>query len=252
VFRVNPDIRSNRLQVPREAAAAPAAKLAGFRKVSWAFVDQALISATNFITIILLARGLTQDGLGQFSLVYSALLFVNSIQSGIVTQPHNILGVGRRWRDYQVFTTSTAISQLLLSGLAALLALIAWALTRFTGSEIALLLLALAPTIVAWQLQELLRRVLYTEGREAKALIVDLLGYGGQVAALAVLAWRGHLTGPATLYAIALTSAIAAIYGLWEIRHSLCLQVDRRMMLDNWHFGKWIAGGEVVGHWMSA
>ena len=227
-------------------------KHGGLGKVSWALADQALISATNFITIILLARGLTQEGLGEFTLVYSALLFVNSIQAGIITQPHNILGVNRHGRDYQVYTTSTAVSQLLLAGVAAALTLAAWGIAKMSGWFIAPLLLALAPTIVAWQLQELVRKVLYTEAREAKALAVDIIGYGGQIVAIVMLGHYGKLTATTTLYAIAITSAAATVYGWWEIRHSLCLQADRKQMLGNWHFGKWIAGGEIVGHWMSA
>lgn len=246
MLNVTSDVRTK-----TEVSPAPA-RLAGLGKVSWAFADQALISATNFVTIILLARGLTQEGLGEFTLVYSALLFVNSIQSGIVTQPHNILGVARYGADYRLYTTSTAVSQLLLSVIAAGLSLLACFIAHLAHWSVAPLLLALAPTIVAWQFQEFVRRVLYTEARELAAFATDSIGYGGQVLAILYLGYHDRLTASSTFYAIAWTSAAATAYGLWEIRRSLCLRVDRSVILGNWHFGKWIAGGEIVGHWMSA
>lgn len=221
-------------------------------RMPWALADQALISVTNFVTIIFLAREFSQEAFGEFALVYSALLFANSIQSGIVTQPHNILGVTRTGREYQVYTTSTFLSQLILAGIAALLTLLAWGTAKLAGWGIAPMLLALAPAIVAWQFQELVRRVLYTEGREGKALVTDAVGYGGQILAIGALVWSGHLSGAWAFYAICLTSVAATLYGLWEIRTSLCRQVDWEMVLKNWHFGKWIAGGEIVGHWLSA
>ena len=77
------------------------------------------ISAANFVTMVLLARGLTQADFGGFTLVYSVLLFANSLQSGLVTQPHNILGATRRGEDYIRYTTSTAVSQLVLAAIVA-------------------------------------------------------------------------------------------------------------------------------------
>ena len=56
---------------------------------------------------------LSQEAFGSFTLIYSVLLFANSLQSGLITQPHNILGVTRH---------GTAISQLFLGAVAALAA----------------------------------------------------------------------------------------------------------------------------------
>ena len=83
----------------------------------WAVADQMAISAANFVTVVLLARGLSQADFGYFTLVYSVLLFANSLQAGLVTQPHNILGATRRGTDYCRYTTSTAVSQLVLAAL---------------------------------------------------------------------------------------------------------------------------------------
>ena len=43
------------------------------------------------------------------------------------------------------------------------------------------MLMAIVPSIVAWQLQEFVRRVMYTEGRFAAAFWNDVVSYGGQL-----------------------------------------------------------------------
>jgi len=181
-------------------------------KVPWALADQVLVSATTFVSVVLLAKGLGSQEFGEYTLVFSALLFVNSLQSGVVTQPHNILGVARRGHDdYRLYTNSTFAEQAVLTGASTILALLAWLLAFAMGWHIAPLFLALAPTIVAWQFQEFSRRVLYTEGREAMALIVDVLGFGGQIAAISLLWWTKQLTPVNALYASAATSAVGEI-----------------------------------------
>jgi len=235
--------------------AKPAAKRVSFigalGGAPWAVADQMAISAANFVTVVLLARGLSQADFGGFTLVYSVLLFANSLQSGLITQPHNILGATRRGTDYSRYTTSTAVSQLVLAALVSALGLASWALALLVGWDAAPLLLAMAPALAAWQLQEFVRRVLYTEGRLAAALVNDLVSYGGLVLALLVLRRLALLTGPPVLYAHAVMFALAAALGWWQLRDRFRGGFDPAVVRENWHFGKWLAGGEVVGQWLS-
>lgn len=219
----------------------------------WALADQVLISGTNFVTMVLLARGLdSASAFGTFVLVHSILLFSNSIQSALVTQPHNVLGVSRYGADYVRYTSSSAVSQLAITlGFTSLVG-IAWMVSLFQDWGVAPLLLAMVSVVLAWQLQEFMRRVLYTEGRTSMAFAIDVIAYGGQTAAITAFWWRGDLSGSVALYCIAAASALAAIVGLWQIRQSLGWQFDLDVTKENWHFGKWLAGGYIVGNWCSS
>ncbi len=201
--------------------------------------------------MVLTARGMHKGTFGAFNLIYSALLLANSLQSALITQPHNVLGSSRHGKGYQRYTTSTGLGQiylvLLATFLSSLLAGGSWVLhTSYTP-----LLIALVPSIIAWQLQEFVRRVLYTEGRYAAAFFNDLVSYGGQTCAIAVLWWISALNGPRALYALAATSALAAPIGAWQIRGSLTRRLDPDALTENWRFGKWLAGAEILG-WCSS
>src|SRR4051812_32461616 len=78
---------------------------------AWGLADQALISATNFVTMILLARGLGSSAFGLFVLMYTCLLFANGLQTALFTQPQNVLGAERRGDAYERYTSSTAVGQ---------------------------------------------------------------------------------------------------------------------------------------------
>jgi O-antigen/teichoic acid export membrane protein/thymidylate kinase len=218
-----------------------------------AFCDQLLISGTNFITMVLMARGLASPAaFGVFVLVYSILLFANSLQSALITQPHNVLGTTRSGRDYVIYTSSTAISQIVFVLISAAAVLIAWVVARFAGWHSANILLAMSGTIVAWQLQEFTRRVLYTENRIGSAVIVDTIAYAGQALAITTLWWGGRLTGVSALLAITATSTAATILGIWYLRGSIAPTFEPSAIKGNWHFGKWLAGGYIVGNWLSS
>ena len=225
--------------------------LRNLRHNGWPTLDQMMISASNFATMVFLARGLEPRAFGGFTLAYSVLLFANSLQSGIITQSHNVLGANRHGDDYVRYTTSTGVLQVFFAAVASLLTVAAAALARQAGAGWAPLLLSVAPAIFAWQLQEFARRVLYTEGRVAAAALNDLLSYVGQAVAIVILWWWDRLNGPVAFYVIAATSASGAALGLWQLRKSLGSRLDGAAFRENWQYGKWLAASEIVGYWLS-
>lgn len=217
----------------------------------WPLADQALVSGTNFVTMVLLARGMAPARFGSFTLLYAVLLFANGLQSSLITQPHNVLAATRTGEDYRRFTTSLAIAQLVVAAAAGLLALAAGAIGLLVGWRAAPLLMILGAAIVAWQLQEFVRRVLYTERRVSAAFVNDLISYAGQGVTVAVL-WRfSELTPGVALWVIAATSAAGAAYGFVQIRPSLIATFRGDALRETWHFGKWLAGGETL-RWLSS
>jgi O-antigen/teichoic acid export membrane protein len=218
----------------------------------WGLGDQALMSAVNFGTMIVLARELAPADFGAFVLAYTGLLFVNGLQTALITQPHNVLGQSRRGPEYVTYTSSTAASQLVFSAATASAVLLAAGGTAFVDESAALLLVAVAPAAVAWQAQEFTRRVLYTEGRIAAAFATDVLSYGGQLTVLVALAGLVHALTPALAFGVvAVTSAAGALFGGWKIRRALAVSLRRSFLRENWTFGKWL-GAAIGASWLAA
>lgn len=217
----------------------------------WALADQILISGSNFVTMVIAARGLHPEAFGVFTLVYSALLFANVLQSTLITQPHNVIGATRSGLDYIRYTTSTALSQLFMTALCVLAAVGIAAGSWMLQSSATPLLVALVPVILAWQLQEFVRRVLYTEARFGAALVNDIVSYGIQTLLVATMMFTDDLTPTTIMYCLAATSGAAALLGMWQLRGSLGWQIDRTAFTENWRFGRWLAGAEIL-QWCSS
>ncbi len=225
----------------------------------WALCDQVMISGTNFATMVLIARafGERQAEFGTFSVIYGVYLWCNIFQGTLVTQPHNVLGANRSGDDYRRYTTSTAVEQLMLAALEAALLIPIALFAYMAGWSSWHLVVALVPTIIAWQMQEFVRRVMYTEQRYFDAFLNDVVSYGGQTILIVGLYFASAHGGPvfsgvAALYALAGTSAAGAVMGIWQIRHSLKEHSFSWSDLKaNWHFGKWLSGGELL-NWCSS
>jgi len=216
----------------------------------WGLLDQTLISVTNFATMLVLARALGSSEYGAFVLAYTALLFLNGVQTALVTQPHNVLGQNRERDDYIRYTSSTALGQIGLSAILSIVALVSALASATFAAHAAAILLALAAAIAAWQLQEFVRRVLYTEGRLATAFAVDLVSYAGQVGALVAVVSFAEIDAPRALYVASATSAVGAALGAWKIRHSLRRCADGAALRENWTFGKWLAAA-IAASWLA-
>lgn len=194
---------------------------------------------------------MTPAQFGYFALAFTLLQSLGALQLALVTRPHNVLGPRLDRPDYVRFTTTTGVFQLAFSFSAALLLAGGAGAARAAGAGSTLVFLVAAPTLVAWQLQELGRRLLYTEDRLGGALANDGLSYGGQAALLVLLRQTGHLDGTNALVVIAATSAVAACVGAWQLRRSLGSRVDRKAFRELWRFGRWLGAAE-VGYWLES
>ncbi len=67
-------------------------------RISWAILDQGMVSAVNFLTGILLARHLGVEEFGRFTLVWMLVLFMSSFQLALIVSPMLSIGPKRRQR----------------------------------------------------------------------------------------------------------------------------------------------------------
>jgi O-antigen/teichoic acid export membrane protein len=212
--------------------------------------DQILISLSNFATMIVVARALPPRGFGVFSLAYAALIFANNLQGALLTQPHNVLGAALSGSEYRRYTTGTAVAQLVFTAALASVCTCAYVTGHLLNLSGAGILLPLALALVAWQLQEFTRRVLYTERRLAAAVFNDAVSYGAQAVALIVL-WRiGRMTAQNAITVVAATCLIASIIGYIQTRTSFQRTFNPGSIRANWNTGKWL-GAATIGSYAS-
>lgn len=225
----------------------------GARQGYLAAIDQAFISLSNFIATLLLARSASPTELGVYGVGFTALRLVRAVQEGLTIQPLNTYGAALPEDEFRRYASSTSLLQngfALLS--AGAVALAGWALT-VTGNDVAgPTLFSLWPAFLWWQLQEYIRRAMYTRGHLMQAAVNTALA---NAVRLGLMIWwmrHGDLTGATSLNAIALGSLAALLPAIWQTRRYWGKNIENleQVWKRNWAFGRWIIGGGLAG-WVS-
>jgi O-antigen/teichoic acid export membrane protein len=225
----------------------------GAREGYLAAVDQGLISVANFVATIILARLVSPTELGVYGVGFTSLRLFRSIQEGVTIQPLNAFGPGMSAADFKRYASSTSIFQVALAlATAAVTALCGWALTVMGNDTAGPTLFALWFPVLFWQLQEYIRRILYTRSEVFNAVVNTGLANIVRIGLLVLWASRGRLNGVAGLNAIAWGSLAALLPGLWQTRAYWTRQVAnlKETWRTNWGFGRWVLGG-TVANWIS-
>ncbi len=160
------------------------------KRVNWALIggvaDQGIVSLGNFALTVILARGLPAAGYGLFSVALSFLLFFNTLHQALITYPLCVRSAGAAPAE----TPRLLAVATLLTPLAALACAPVLAGGLASVGHLGLTPLAFA-ALLAWQLQDVVRRSALARANYRAAIATDLIRYIGPAAAL--LALSGHL-----------------------------------------------------------
>ena len=203
----------------------------------WPLTDQAVASAGNFLTFVIVARALPSKGeYGLFGLVLECIFYVNTLTGALIGYPLTVRGA-----------TADEGQLRRLAGAALLLTCLLTLPVALAGAGIAALNqrlalgLAAAAALVAWQAQEAVRRGLLANFRYAQAIPGDALRYLG-TAAGAFAVWRtGSLTLTNVFLLIAAFSALALLVQAVQLRPRAVAASDLLLLArEFWAAGRWL------------
>jgi O-antigen/teichoic acid export membrane protein len=179
-----------------------------------AVIDQAVISAGNFGTSVILARALDQASFGVFVLAMAVPLIILQIQYGLLMNPLVVNGAAMDQATFGRFARANAWLQVGFTSITcAVLAIVVIIWEPLQAVAVPLLLLT-----GLWQIQEFCRRVLYTRGLIRSALFNNFVNYDAQVIVIALAYWLGNISLTGALWVAVATSAAAIVLGAWQLR----------------------------------
>jgi O-antigen/teichoic acid export membrane protein len=207
------------------------------RTTFWPLVDQAVVSIGNFLTLVLVARALPDKAdYGRFGLVLELIFYLNTIQTALVVYPLTVKGTVGDTERLRRLTSAALLITLVLSIPAMLIGLGAAAMTQQVELGI-----AASFALVAWQLQELVRRSLMAHLRHAAAAAGDALRYLGTAACVFAM-WRLNvLTLPGVFWLIgALSLATALLQTVQVGLRSIGMRDLLELAREFWTSGRWM------------
>jgi O-antigen/teichoic acid export membrane protein len=218
-----------------------------------AAADQGIISVSNFLATLVLARNASPTELGVYAVGFTTLRLLRAFQEGIIIQPLNTYGAAMNYSTFRNYASNTGFIQLMVAlASAAGVALLGWVLILFGNDTAGPGIFSLWSVFLWWQLAEFIRRTLYTRGKIAYAVFNTSIGNLFRLGIMFVLANQSQLTGATGISAIAMGSLISFIPGIWQTRSYWSIKnIDLRMTWKrNWGFGKWILGSSTA-HWFA-
>jgi O-antigen/teichoic acid export membrane protein len=182
------------------------------RYIAKVFADQALISGASFVSGIILARSLGLQGYGLYVLLYAVLLYANTVTNSLVTMPMMTLAplitpASDRARLLRgAMLLQFVLSLFLAIACCTLVVVAGWFRSSWHAGDA---VWAMGPGIVAFQMQDWLRRHAFVERAVGRALLIDALAYLGQIALMLAFASRGALTPASAWWCLFAPFAVA-------------------------------------------
>ena len=212
--------------------------------------DQAVVSITNFLTGIIIARACSKEGLGLYMLGFSIILFATDMQTSVIATPYMVYAPRLKGRAHALYTGSTLIHQLvfcLITTIGVICA--AFIVSRGSGPKgLGPVLWALGLVIGLIVLREHARRITFARLRFKTTFILDACIGAGQIGGLLLLAHFGLLSVGRAYWAIGLLCGIAVLVWLWSDRNFYHLSISDSLadLKRNWVLGKWVLASGLV------
>jgi O-antigen/teichoic acid export membrane protein len=214
-------------------------------------LDQAIVSATNFLTGVVVARSCSRSELGLYSLGSTVVVLLLAVQSSTVSIPYTIYGARQAEADRAAYTGSTLVHQLCLAAgsLACLAALGPLAAARAAPPGLAHVLPLLACAVPFLLAREYGRQLMFARLRSSPALLLDAVVLAVQIPLLLSLARWGALSARSAFAAAGVACALPVSVWLAIERGRFELRRDRFLpdLRANWVAGKWSLAAALAG-----
>jgi O-antigen/teichoic acid export membrane protein len=219
------------------------------KQVAISFIDQAILSAANFLIGIVLIKSVTKTDYGLYVLAYTIILFVVGLQNALITTQMTVLAPSKSRDKQDGFCNSLCIGQYILYVPAAIVAIII-ILTLHRVEVISDEQRNLAATIIIVTVgvlfREFYRSFFFLKSQPRNVLIIDVVFVATTATGLLLgwLACREQLHIVA-LYLFGLASLASGLAAMALGR--LSIEIDIRLSLaslkEAFANGRWALGG---------
>jgi O-antigen/teichoic acid export membrane protein len=206
--------------------------------------DQAVVSAANFLTAVIIGRACTKEEFGLYMLGYTIVLLVTELQMSLISTPYIIYSPRFKGAAHALYTGSSLIHQFALSA-AVIISLAAGGMGLSLGigpPGLAPVVWTLVLAVTFIMLKEYVRRLFFARLQMKTALLLDSCAAVSQIGGLLFLSYLGVLSASRAYWLMGAASGMAAFAGLIKARKGFTVRLGQAMLdlRHNWDFGKWI------------
>jgi O-antigen/teichoic acid export membrane protein len=228
-------------------------RLAWLKKGSLALLDQGLVSGSNFLVAILLARWLTRDEYGAYAMGFSLFILLYGFHNAFLLEPMSVFGpelYAKRLTAYVKkllgfhFALALILSLLVVTGI---IVLTSFTNNRALTSALWGVCVAVPLILFYW----ICRRAAYL--RFAPGLAVTgsaIYCLSVLILALALKSWRSPLMGFVIQSLAAIPAALLLMRPLKSGADTQPGPSNQEVLREHWRYGRWVMGSTLVT-WIS-
>ncbi len=205
----------------------------------WSILDQILVSSSNFLIGVVLARVLSLAAFGQIALVMVSAVFMGPIIYYLTVPPlHHKRQIGAHFlaRQAQISFIIACLGSLVVSAL-----LFGLSLTRNSSIDWALVLAAVV-VIMGHTLHDLSRHILFARKLGRRAVVIDVARFGSLAICLTLcVAIVKDYDGRHILFLVGASALIPALFVfLPMMMHRVPVKTLLARLRANWLQGRWL------------
>lgn len=209
--------------------------------------DQVIVSATNFLTTVLIGRFSGPAALGVYSIGFTLLTSCLCVLEALISTPYTVQRHHARTTDGIV---GASLMQTAALSAASAALLMAAAGVSYAAADVAVthMLWVLAVMIPGVLLREFARRIAFAHLHMEQALLLDLAAAALQLCTLGWLLHIGQLSTVTALAALGAASTLSGLVWLLASRTSFTTNttVFRAATRAHWRLGRWLFATQVV------
>jgi O-antigen/teichoic acid export membrane protein/tRNA A-37 threonylcarbamoyl transferase component Bud32 len=239
------------VSTPQRRVRGPGASLRGIGSGAHilALTDQGLVSATSFLTTVIVGRSTQPSELGLYAIGLALLASCLCIQEALISTPYAVQRHHCSGTPAERAGTALAQTGVLAALAAVVLAVAACGLGAWSaGPDLVGLSWALAAVAPFLILREFARRFAFAHLRLGQALILDTAGAVIQLATLVWLGWIGQMSAVTACAALGGAGALTGLVWLYVARAGITVRADKipAATKHSWGLGKWLLASQLV------
>jgi len=220
---------------------------------TWALTDQSVVSGTNFLTNVMLARFMGLREFGVFALAWMSVQFVNSLQNALIIAPMMSISPAQEEKDRPTYFGAVVFQELALVSTSFVLVFTAVKVfgSWFHFENIQQLAAPLAVSAFAYQGQDFVRRYFFATRQSRRAFVDDALSYLTQLPIILLLHRSGNLNSATALWTMAGTSILGLVAGwLWMEPIEFRWERIKSVSIRHWKISRWLGASSLL-QWTS-
>jgi len=216
-----------------------------------ASIDQAFLSGLNFLISIVLIKIVSKPEYGYYSIFFSIILFMASIQTAVINTPLAVLLITKKGDEKRKYVGSLFFGQNLflipLTLIGVIGGMVIWYFNLLEPS-LSAIIVAISLAFIGILLREFLRAYFFADELPKTVLIIDVL----YVILFIILGFfvyiLSQLNVAVVFFLMGLSSFLVGIFFIKRNKWNFSRSDIKSSYSENWKYGKWALFGVTVTH----